>query len=395
MRESAGNFKVLMIAFGHPDNVLSLCKALSDVMEINLIFVVSGNHFRQGIFDIDLSSMPYGLNDEEISNKFLKNNIKEFIDNKFSLRFLRTPTRKILKDIKLLNFKIIKNACKVINGEKYQVVHYNGISGFMLYFKMFLKVKKNIWTLHDYLPHTGEENPKGMIFQKLLMKFDFEYIQHYSWLRNKFIEYYKCSHDKVHHVYSGSFEVFRSFQPKFILEEKNYILFFGRISPYKGLDFLLNSFMLLLDKNPNRVYKLVIAGNGFYKNNLIKILKNNIIFLNRYIGNEELVGLIKNCAFVVVPYSDSTHSAVVMTAYAFNKPVVATDVGGLSEVIVHNETGYLVRYGDEKQFAFYMEYLLVNDNIRNKMSENIENLCTKGYLNWRAIAEKMLSVYKV
>jgi hypothetical protein len=70
MTASAGNPRVLMLAFGHPDNVLSLCKAVSRHVCMELVFVVSEDRFRQGILDIDLSDMPYGLNSSDVSKRF-------------------------------------------------------------------------------------------------------------------------------------------------------------------------------------------------------------------------------------------------------------------------------------------------------------------------------------
>ena len=54
---------------------------------------------------------------------------------------------------------------------------------------------------------------------------------------------------------------------------------------------------------------------------------------NRFIPDDEMVALIKNCAFMVCPYTDATQSGVIMSAFAFNKPVIATDVGGLPEMV--------------------------------------------------------------
>jgi len=62
-----GKPKVLMIAFGHPDNVLSLCKNINDVVALSLVFVMAGSRFQRGILNVDIYNLKYGLNKKESS----------------------------------------------------------------------------------------------------------------------------------------------------------------------------------------------------------------------------------------------------------------------------------------------------------------------------------------
>jgi len=392
MKGSAGNTKVLLIAFGHPDNVLSLANAVSDKVDLNLIFVVAGDTFRQGILDINIQSLPYGLSDQSSALNLIPANIREFIGDKFTLRFIRTPTRKLIRKGALVNYLSIYRPCKILNSEKYDTLHFNGISGFIIFFRLFLTgFRKKIWTIHDFKPHTGEENQKSMLFQRIAISREFEYIQHYEYLKKNFLSFYKIPETKVHQVYSGPFNILTFFKPVFITEKTSYFLFFGRISKYKGIEFLINSY-----SNYNSLTKpeLIIAGNGKLDFDITDCNMDRITIINRYITSEEMIGLIKNSLAIVIPYSDSTHSGVVATAYAFNKPVIATNVGGLSEVVINNETGYLINKDDENSLVQTLENISNNPEILQYFQKNIYKLCSEGKLSWSKISLQMKDIYR-
>ncbi|MFZ2339154.1 MAG: glycosyltransferase family 4 protein [Bacteroidales bacterium] len=222
------------------------------------------------------------------------------------------------------------------------------------------------------------------------MKFEFQYIQHYNFLRDQLIRQYHLPDSKVTYIPSGPLSVFKAFEPETILEpDFRYILFFGRISKYKGIDYLIEAFNLIKKDFP--WLKLVIAGRG--KLWFDPGYNSDIILLNRYIKTTELTGLIKNSLFVTAPYIDSTHSAVVATSYTFLKPVIASDTGGLSEVVKNGSTGFLVSPKSAIELAEKMKSLLENPNLLKEMSSNINSLINSGEYSWDNIKEQMKALY--
>jgi glycosyltransferase involved in cell wall biosynthesis len=125
-----------------------------------------------------------------------------------------------------------------------------------------------------------------------------------------------------------------------------YILFFGFIRDYKGLDLLLKAFA---DNyfSENKI-KLIVAGE-FYTddapyNKLIEDLRiaDRVILKTDYIPNAEVPDYFNAVDIVVQPYKSATQSGVTQIGYHFNKPMLVTNVGGLAEIIPHGKAGYVV-----------------------------------------------------
>lgn len=132
------------------------------------------------------------------------------------------------------------------------------------------------------------------------------------------------------------------------LEEKGkYILFFGFIRDYKGLDLLLES---MADENiRNTNIKLLVAGEYYtdskpYDNIIEKHqLKDTVILATDFIPDQEVAKYFCASDIVVQPYKDATQSGVTQIAYHFNKPMITTNVGGLAEIVPHGKVGYVIQ----------------------------------------------------
>lgn len=126
-----------------------------------------------------------------------------------------------------------------------------------------------------------------------------------------------------------------------------YFLFFGLIREYKGLDLLLEA---LCDKRfrANNDFKLIVAGEfygdgskytGFAEGNN---LEDKIIWFSEFIPREKVKYCFCAADLIVQPYRSATQSGVAQIAYNFDKPLLVTDVGGLSETVPDGKAGYVV-----------------------------------------------------
>ncbi|MCH1473874.1 MAG: glycosyltransferase, partial [Bacteroidia bacterium] len=127
--------------------------------------------------------------------------------------------------------------------------------------------------------------------------------------------------------------------------EKNYVLFFGFIRKYKGLDTLLKAFsdQRLKEKN----LQLIIAGEYYdspqvYEQLIDDLeLRNHVILANHYIEDSDVSLYFSAADLVAQTYKTATQSGVTQIAYYYNRPMLVTDVGGLSELVPHQKIGYV------------------------------------------------------
>ena len=133
--------------------------------------------------------------------------------------------------------------------------------------------------------------------------------------------------------------------------EYRYLLFFGFIRDYKGLDWLLEAFGD--EKLRQFPVKLIIAGE-FYTSpeKYLKIIRekhltDHVILRTDFIADQEVANYFGAADMVVQPYKSATQSGVTQIAFHYNKPMLVTDVGGLGEIIPHGKVGYVVNPGPE------------------------------------------------
>jgi glycosyltransferase involved in cell wall biosynthesis len=142
------------------------------------------------------------------------------------------------------------------------------------------------------------------------------------------------------------------------------ILFFGLIRKYKGLDVLLRAMPKVLSEVD---CQLLVAGE-FYDSiekydRIIREcgIQRRVSIENRYIKNEEVSGLFADADVLVMPYLSATQSGVAQMAIANRLPIIASDVGGLREVVIHNVNGLLVPPGDPSALADAIVNYFIND----------------------------------
>lgn len=136
------------------------------------------------------------------------------------------------------------------------------------------------------------------------------------------------------------------------LDEKyNYILFFGIIRDYKGLDLLLDAFSKL-DYKSNHL-KLLVAGEYYsneeqYQSQIKSLgLENDVVVVNQFIKDSEVGRYFCAADLIAQPYKNATQSGVTQIAYHFETPILVTNVGGLPEMVPHQKVGYVVEKNPE------------------------------------------------
>ena len=173
----------------------------------------------------------------------------------------------------------------------------------------------------------------------------------------------------------------------------SYLLFFGFIRAYKGLDILIEAFSD--ERLRNRKLKLIIAGE-FYEDDtpyraLIKKhhLGNDIIFSDHFIPDSEVTYFFSGADIVVQPYKTATQSGVTQIAFHFEKPMLVTDVGGLREIVADGKCGYVVKPESEAITAALIDYF---DNSRKEQfTAGVKQ--EKEKFSWDKMTDSILEVY--
>jgi glycosyltransferase involved in cell wall biosynthesis len=175
-------------------------------------------------------------------------------------------------------------------------------------------------------------------------------------------------------------------------ENKKYLLFFGFIRAYKGLDLLLEALQELPEE-----YHLIIAGEvygSFQKyNNLINDLgvSDRVHLYNYYISDDEVGTFFSSADVCVLPYKGATQSGIIAIADHFNLPCIATDVGGLKQNIRHGETGLIVKTPESKLIAKAIEEYF-GDELYTRFSMAIK--MQKEDNSWGKFADRLLEFSK-
>jgi glycosyltransferase involved in cell wall biosynthesis len=174
--------------------------------------------------------------------------------------------------------------------------------------------------------------------------------------------------------------------------DKKTLLFFGFIRDYKGLDLLIDAFGKL-DKS----YQLIIAGEvygNFDKyDEQIKSNpnKDNIHKHVQYISDNEVAVYFSAADVCILPYKGATQSGITGISYHFELPMIATDVGGLAEIIHHEKTGLIAPTPDVETIKTIIQNYFNNYSLDTFIG-NIRQL--KQELSWKVFAEKLVEMGK-
>jgi len=177
--------------------------------------------------------------------------------------------------------------------------------------------------------------------------------------------------------------------------EKRYVLFFGLIRDYKGLDLMLDAWANLRQNGKTKDKKLIVAGE-FYtdKTKYIQQIKrldicDEVLLHDRFIRDEDVKYYFSAADVLVQPYKNATQSGVTQIAYQFETPMIVTNVGGLSEIVSCGKVGYVIE-PDAMQITRAIEKIYENNNLL-QMSENMKT--EKRRFSWEHFVEQLEELF--
>ncbi|MGC9553754.1 MAG: glycosyltransferase family 4 protein [Thermoplasmatota archaeon] len=171
--------------------------------------------------------------------------------------------------------------------------------------------------------------------------------------------------------------------------DKKVVLLFGKLARYKGVEYFADA-LQHLDES---YYGLMVGRE--WDSELIEEIKvrsiPNLRVIDKYIPDEEVQYYLNACDVVVAPYTSITTSGVVLLAYSFSRPVIATRLGGVPEVVEHEETGLLIPPEDVEALIDAIKKLFIMDY--EAMGRKAYELAKEKF-TWEKLAEQTMNVYR-
>lgn len=277
-----------------------------------------------------------------------------------------------------------------LSRSKFDIIHIQGHLPTFFIFIPFLKLMRKpiIWTLHDVDLRPSSLGIRGrleLLYVRTVAQPSF--VQRYA---DKIIVHGNSLKGQLvsKGVRDSKIVIVPIFDYGYLLEDaklnnihnervtsdNGYILVFGRIKPYKGIDIFVNALRIVRKKLGNsNLLRVLIAGKGdasYFKHLLTEEEMKYIEIRNEFIPHSKIPDLFQRSRFVVLPYTEASQSAVTSLAYTFSRPVVASSAGSIGEYVEHNRTGLIFEPGNAEQLAEYIIDLIEHPLRCTEMGEN-------------------------
>jgi glycosyltransferase involved in cell wall biosynthesis len=319
-------------------------------------------------------------------------------NNNYRIKYLNSSDNLIRKVInKFYNYKLLCRIKTIVKEHQINYIHF--LTGDYTLNRIIPKLKKTtkiVYTVHDLEAHeTIHKKLKEILFEKYILWGVKKNICNANILvtcsKSQFRQLKEKYPEKP--VYFHQFPslitaniVFGNDICKEMKDIGKYILFFGTVHLYKGIELLYNAFLenkILFDN-----YSLVIAGKGDLpfkrKNNEKKLLH-----INRFIKDSEVKLLYCNASCVIYPYLSATQSGVLTLAYKFGVPLIVSDISYFLDNVKNGETALVFKNQDKSDLTNKIEQLLFNTDL-----EEMKN-SQKEYYEKNYSASSMLKELKI
>ena len=254
--------------------------------------------------------------------------------------------------------------------------------------RLFLGVKL-IVTQHDPIPHSGSGRIMNYLYARVTKTAD-EVVILSEVFKSETSKRYGKEIDHIHVIPHGVFDFYSQFTPEKIERNSEFnFLFFGRITPYKGLHLLASAYKKIHKSFPNT--SLYVVGSGDfseYKNEFPEDM--NITIINRYIADSEVISYFRGHNIItVLPYIDATQSGIIPIAMKEKSLLIVTDQGGLAEQTGHGKYALLTKASEEELYLKMRDVIENYDNY-SPMLENAKEYIES--LSWNRLSRMLMEL---
>lgn len=274
----------------------------------------------------------------ENSANYFRQNVKPDLLSKCHIELYRATRIKNLAEL-IFNsgYPYSKRVIDYVKSHNIEMIHcLTAPHDYRLIRKLINEDCKILYTVHDLEPHEADKAFYKVWWQNVLYRRIFRCMD----ISPAFITNGRHQFNVLKERYPDRQIFFGKFptlitdkvangmiEPPELKDVNDYILFFGRIEAYKGVELLIEAYLKSSIRNK---CKLVIAGKGEIN---ATVNDSQIILINRYIDDEEVASLYRNAAIVAYPYISATQSGVLSVASYFKKPMIVSDVPFFLEII--------------------------------------------------------------
>lgn len=326
-------------------------------------------------------------------------NVRTILNQSYS-----NSKNKIIKKF-LTAFNSINGLLKIIKSSKElenNIIHFMRVFYYTDFILLkFLKRSELILTVHDVIPLSFILNEKlDLYFLKLSYKHFDKLIVHSIQNKKELIDVFGIKEDKIKVIEHGiEDELFVSdtIKSEFIFTngidtKLKTILFFGILRNNKGIDVLIEALNEIEEE-----YNIIFAGKAanntidqMINDFILKSKKANVIYMNRFIKENEVPILFNISDFTVLPYTTfHSQSGVLSQAISYKLPVIVTNLGAMPEIVEKYSLGVIVEPSNTIQLKKEIQYFLNNDLSNYKKNF----LKCKDDFSWEAIANKTIDFY--
>lgn len=370
------------------DIALELIQELKKQSILTVVIVLSPwNVHYLGIEDEDLKEFGESFElTERIEKKILEKHKSYFDGATILLKYEERKTSNLKNTLRWK--KLLTKKKGILSSD---LIIMESFSSFADWYLLFKIRKKNLYyIMHDPVPHSGEEN-KRISIRHLLFDRVSKFLLYSCFSTDLFKKHFPEYASKtltlstpVYHNLVASTEANK------VSDDAISILFFGRISPYKGVELFYNAAEELIKEFKN--VKFIIAGKAIpgYSPEFLKNKPNDKIeIINQFIELDMLAKLMSESHLCVLPYTDATQSGVVMTCYAYNLPVLVSDCAGLLEYCFDPEN-FSFENGNLTDLKNKIRHILTNNDLINAYKDKIKAYDDKNVA--RLNVNKILSI---
>jgi alpha-maltose-1-phosphate synthase len=375
---------------------LCLAAALTELAEVHLLMEVPVNGEQAAHFEAGGSPLPPGRVDADaVLAPFYPAQTRAMWRRTASFQLVVTGEHRA-RDPRAV--KVLREVLAWVRAIRPDVLHIDDMdvsSRLALALAVSRRPCPIVMGCHDPEPHSDERHRRLKYLTRTLMlpRAAACVVHHHAGLRALRHRHPRLR-QPVHVVRLGTYTFLTDRLPSPAKRDDRAVLLFGRITRYKGVEGLFRAAPLVARAVPG--VRFVVAGKpvaGYQPPQPPALERGGRVeTVYDYVSAQRAASLFADAAVAVCPYTDASQSGVVLTAFAFGCPVVATDVGGLPEYVDDGTSGLVVPTDDHEALAGALIRCLRDPDLLATLRAGVA-AATAGDLSWRRTASELVDVY--